>query len=62
MEEKNSSIVYYILITIIVTGLSILLAPKLIDACSSYIYKKQKPKVNVKFDKNYGPRIVKKRK
>lgn len=62
MEEKNSKLVFYILITIIVTGLSILLAPKLINACSSYIYQKQKPKVNVKFDKNYGPRIVKKRK
>ena len=47
MEEKNSSIVFYILITIIVTGLSILLAPKLINVCSSYIYKKQKPKLNI---------------
>ena len=62
MEEKNSKLVFYILITIIVTGLSVLLAPKFINSCSSYIYKKQKPKVNVKFDKNYGPRIVKKRK
>ncbi len=63
MEEKNySSAVFYIVITIIVTGLSIIFAPRLIDYISSFIYKKQKPKVNVKFDKNYGPRIVKKNK
>ncbi|MCR4649224.1 MAG: hypothetical protein K5776_09120 [Lachnospiraceae bacterium] len=63
MEEKNySSAVFYIVITIIVTGLSIIFAPRLIDYISSFIYKKQKPKVNVKFDKNYGPRIVKKSK
>lgn len=63
MEEKNySSAVFYIVITIIVTGLSIIFAPRIIDYISSFIYKKQKPKVNVKFDKNYGPRIVKKNK
>ena len=62
MEEKHSSILFYVLVTIILTGLSILFAPRIIDLLSSYIYKKQKPKVNVKFDQNYGPKIVKKRK
>ena len=63
MEDRNNSnILFYVLITIIFTGLSILFAPRFINFLSSYIYKKQKPKVNVKFDKNYGPRIVKKRK
>ncbi|MBO4346484.1 MAG: hypothetical protein J5840_02455 [Lachnospiraceae bacterium] len=62
MEEKNSNILFYILITIILTGLSIIFAPRIIEGVSSYIYKKQKPKVNVKFDKDFGPRIVKKRK
>ena len=63
MEDRNnSSILFYVLITIIFTGLSILFAPRFINFLSSYIYKNQKPKVNVKFDKNYGPRIVKKRK
>ncbi|MBO4776687.1 MAG: hypothetical protein J5515_08725 [Lachnospiraceae bacterium] len=61
-ERNNSNILFYVLITIIITGLSILFAPRLINSVSSYIYKKQKPKVNVKFDKDYGPRIVKKRK
>ena len=62
MEEKNSNILFYILVTIILTGLSVLFAPRIIEYVSSYIYKKQKPKVNVKFDKDFGPRIVKKRK
>ena len=52
MEEKHSSILFYVLVTIILTGLSILFAPRIIDLLSSYIYKKQKPKVNVKFDQN----------
>lgn len=63
MEEKNNSkILFYVLLTIIATGLSVLIAPKFINWFSSYIYRKQKPKVDVSFDKNYGPRIVRKRK
>ena len=62
MDEKHGSALFYVLITIIVTGLSVLFLPRIIDKISSIIYQKQKPKVNVKFDKNYGPRIVKKNK
>jgi len=62
MENKHNNTLFYVLITIIVTGLSVLFAPRIIDYVSSYIYKKQKTKVNVKFDKNYGPKIVKKNK
>lgn len=60
-DKKCNNIIFYLIITILAVGISIIFAPRIIDSLSSFIYKKQKPKVNLKFDKNYGPRIVRKK-
>lgn len=61
MEENNiKNGFFYLIITILAVGVSIIFAPRIIDSLSSYIYKKQKPKANVKISKNNGPRIVRK--
>ncbi|MCR5847823.1 MAG: hypothetical protein K6G75_06855 [Lachnospiraceae bacterium] len=62
MDDNNSrNAFFYLILTILAVGVSIIFAPIIIDSLSSYIYKKQKPSVKVKINKNNGPRIVRKK-
>lgn len=60
MEEKNLDGALNIALTIIGAGLAVIIAPIVINKISSYIYRKQK--VRVKTNKNFGVKVIKKKK